>query len=129
MTNEREKSEAIEQLRQFFKPGDTLYCIIRSVARSGMSRRMDYFAMVDNELRWITPFMVRAGIPDESWNSWRKRSDYDGARIDGCGMDMCFESAYRLGCALWPKGTPQPHGRRNGEPDTAGGYAIKHRVL
>jgi len=89
-----EYAEALATLRGIFKPGDTLYAIVRSVARSGMSRRMDYYAMQNGELRWITPLMVKAGVPDESWASWRKRRDYEGARIDGCGMDMIFESAY-----------------------------------
>lgn len=126
------ETEAVEQLRKFFKPGDTLYCIIRSVARSGMSRRMDYYAMVDGEMRWITPFMVRAGVPDESWSSWRNHSDYDGARINGCGMDMCFESAYRLGRKLFPEGFKVEGRGRNGDTsghDKDGGYAIKHKVL
>lgn len=114
-----ERAEAITQLRAIFKPGDTLYAIVRSVARSGMSRRMDYYAMQDGELRWITPLMVKAGIPDESWTSWRKRRDYDGARINGCGMDMIFESAYRLGHALFE--------RVENERDS--GYALKYRAL
>jgi hypothetical protein len=31
--------------------------------------------------------------------------------------------------ALWPNGTDTPHGTRNGEPDTNGGYALKHRWM
>lgn len=44
-------------------------------------------------------------------------------------MDMGFHVVYALGSALWPDGTPAPHGTRNGEPDTAGGYALKHEWL
>lgn len=117
--NDAMRQEAITELRKIFKPGDTLFAIVRSVARSGMSRRMDYYAMQDGELRWITPLMVKAGVPDESWASWRKRRDYEGARIDGCGMDMIFESAYRLGHLLFA--------RVEGERDT--GYALKYRSL
>ena len=52
-----------------------------------------------------------------------------GVVITGCGMDMGFELVYRLGMALWPDGTKEPHGTRNGEPDSHGGYALKHQWL
>jgi hypothetical protein len=34
-----------------------------------------------------------------------------------------------LGATLWPDGTPEPHGTHNGQPDRAGGYALKHQWL
>ena len=52
-----------------------------------------------------------------------------GLRVSGCGMDMGFHVVYNLGYALWPDGTPEPHGTRNGAPDSDGGYALKHRWL
>lgn len=44
--------------------------------------------------------------------------------MGGCGYSKSFQIGYSLGCALWPNGTPEPHGMRNGEPDRCGGYAI-----
>jgi hypothetical protein len=38
---------------------------------------------------------------------------------------MGFAAVYNLGYALWPNGTPEPHGTRNGVPDRDGGYALK----
>lgn len=55
--------------------------------------------------------------------------DRTGIKASGCGMDMGFSLVYNLGATLWPKGTPKPHGSRNGEPDRAGGYALKHTWL
>lgn len=55
--------------------------------------------------------------------------DRQGIPVGGCGMDMGFHLVYGLGSRLWPKGTPKPHGRRNGEPDSNGGYALKHSWL
>jgi hypothetical protein len=49
----------------------------------------------------------------------------DGVVINGCGTDMGFEMVHLLGQALWPDGTPEPHGMRNGEPDSSGGYALR----
>jgi hypothetical protein len=44
-------------------------------------------------------------------------------------MDMGFDLVYSLGSALWPNGTDTPHGTRNGEPDSDGGYALKQSAL
>lgn len=58
------------------------------------------------------------------------RTGPDGAIIvSGCGFNAAFQVVYNLGATLWPKGTPKPHGTRNGEPDRAGGYALKQREL
>jgi hypothetical protein len=53
----------------------------------------------------------------------------EGIVVGGCGMDMGFHLVYNLGATLWPKGTEKPHGTRNGEPDTSGGYALKSRWI
>lgn len=55
--------------------------------------------------------------------------DRQGIKAGGCGMDMGFNLVYNLGATMWPKGTPKPHGSRNGESDTAGGYALNHSWL
>ena len=46
--------------------------------------------------------------------------------VGGCGFCGGFDIVQALGYALWPKGTKKPHGTRNGEPDTCGGYALTH---
>jgi hypothetical protein len=56
-------------------------------------------------------------------------ADDGGIKIGGCGMDMGFDLVYSLGATLWPNGTRKPHGTRNGEPDSAGGYALNHRWM
>jgi hypothetical protein len=58
------------------------------------------------------------------------RTARDGSLvIGGCGMDMGFHVVYTLGSYLWPAGPDKPRGTRNGEPDSDGGYALKHRWL
>jgi hypothetical protein len=49
--------------------------------------------------------------------------------VNGCGMDMGFSVVCNLGAMLWPMGTDTPHGTRNGAPDSAGGYALKHKWI
>lgn len=120
----RLKAEAIKYLQGMLKPGDTVYCILRNVSRSGMSRQIDFLVAKSD-----------AGCKPHHISHWIARAlDYpqaDGGalKVGGCGMDMGFEVVYNLGRALWPNGTPKPHGRRNGEPDSDGGYALKHSWL
>ena len=59
----------------------------------------------------------------------RRIGRHGGIVCGGCGMDMGFELVYTLGLTLWPNGTPKPHGKRNGQPDRDGGYALKHDWL
>lgn len=114
--------EALLHLADTLKPGDTVYTILRHVSASGMSRSIDVLVIRDNDVRVIT-WCVSCilGEPLDTRNG--------GLKVSGCGMDMGFNVVYRLGSRLWPNGTPEPHGTRNGEPDTAGGYALRHRWL
>jgi len=117
--------EARKQLLDCLKPGQTVYTILRHVSASGMRRQISLFTTgIDEKGPYMQDLTFRAA---RLLN--RKRGTPDGIIIDGCGMDMGFQLVYQLGCALWPNGTPEPHGTRNGEPDTAGGYALKHTWL
>ena len=76
----------------------------------------------------------RPAIRSISWLASRATGDTldqdrGGLRLGGCGMDMGFQAVYSLGRAMWPNGTPKPHGTRNGDPDSDGGYALKHTWL
>lgn len=116
-----EAEEARVALLRVVEPGDTVWCVLRSVASSGMSRQIDFYLIKDNIPIWITGRIARL-------LGWRQ-SKRESLIVSGCGMDMGFHVVYETGSALWPDGTPQPHGTRNGEADSAGGYALKHRWL
>lgn len=107
------------KLREMLKPGQTVYTILRHVSSSGMSRRIS-LAIVDSEGKLRNIDFWAANAMDD------KIHKDGGIVISGCGMDMGFALVYNLGRTLWPNGTPEPYGRRNGEPDSAGGYALKH---
>lgn len=154
MTTKTEKLEAVAQLRKMLKPGSTVYTILRHCSASGMSRvidlaipcveyrseyppkpadKADYPGQVDYDAK---PKRVRVGLQIRSigWLAAKAMDDkFDrdryGIKVGGCGMDMGFHLVYNLGATLWPKGTRKPHGTRNGEADTAGGYALKHAWL
>lgn len=123
---EAEREDARTRLLSMLKPGDRVYTVLRHVSSSGMSRRISL----------VIPTTDHDGKPAVTSIDWLaarvlsyRQHDKGGLMVSGCGMDMGFHVVYALGSALWPDGTPEPHGRRNGEPDTAGGYALRHEWL
>lgn len=114
------KEQMKASLLEFIQPGTKIYTICDSVAKSGMSRKIRCFVVRDNQIADITyTVSVVTGI----------KIDGGSLRVSGCGMDMGFHIVYTLGACLWPEGTDKPHGKRNGEDDSAGGYALKHSWL
>ena len=121
--------DAIEKelayLREALKPGSEVYTTVKQVAKSGMSRTMTLHIVQDGRIHGITySAAVVLGEPQQK----------DGSiRVHGCGMDMGFETVYRLSRRLFPDGfKPRDAGKdygRNGtsadEVDRDGGYALK----
>lgn len=105
------------ELRQLLVPGDKVYCILRSVSASGMSRAISLYVKSAGDMRNIDSLSADA--------LGYKLAKKTGVTVSGCGMDMGFHLVHSLGRALWPAGTGTPHGSRNGKPDTDGGYALK----
>ena len=114
--------ESLDVLETLLKPGTTVYTSLRHVSASGMTRWIDVFVSDGGTIRNITGHVCDAA--DMTYCTRRH-----SLKIGGCGMDMGFQVVYNLGLSLWPAGTPEPHGTRNGEPDTNGGYALKHSWL
>ena len=111
-----------EQLLARIKPGKTIFIDVVSVARSGMSRSIKCY-IVDGECIMD----ISGDVAEVTGNKWSDKNG--GVVMSGCGMDMAFKLVYDLGRALWPDGTPSPHGTRNGVPDSEGGYALKKENL
>lgn len=117
-----ERDDAIAKLRTFLKPGARVTTILRHVSRSGMQRSISLAVVHDGEIDSLDYWAAHAlRLPIDR--------THGGIKIGGAGMDMGFQLVYILGRALWPNGTPGPHGRRNGQPDRDGGYALKHQWL
>jgi hypothetical protein len=107
-----------EEMLKSIKPNDTVYTQVLTVSSSGMSRTIKFYIVDNNRIRDISGYVASL-----TGNKWAKNG---GVTFSGCGMDMAFHGVYSLGLALWPNGTPEPHGNRNGEPDDNGGYALNH---
>lgn len=129
------KDEALKRLKEVgVKPGATIYTILRHVSSSGMSRRISLIVMRKGEPCQIDGMVEALGVAKSKrvtrygmGGSYQSREE--GLVANGAGMDMGFDLVYRLGRTMWPKGTPKPHGSRNGAPDRDGGYALKHEWL
>ena len=116
--------ESTTALRRLLTPGATVYVINRHTSASGMTRRLSFFTVSENRMAPITWHISHAlGYLIADTNGHRTIT------VQGCGMDMGFHVVSSLGATLWPNGTPMPHGRRNGEPDSDGGYALKSEWL
>lgn len=129
----QDRQEAIDTLKKWLCPGDTIYTKLIHVSRSGMYRVIDLYVMRDNE-----PLRL-------SWSVGTILEGYDkkqeGARARGCGMDMGFHLVNNLGYVLFPEGftctgdkcpsNDHANGDRNHEPHhhKSGGYAFNQRWL
>jgi len=115
------RAQVLAEAKRKIKPGQKIYCTLRSVSASGMSRRISVHTIHDGEL---IPLDNTAAIL-----TGRTQSDKGGIVCNGCGMDMGFDLVHSLGSAIWPNGTPKAHSTRNGQPDNDGGYALRHEWI
>ena len=104
------RAEAIERLRKWLRPGDTIYCILRHVSRSGMLRVIDLVKVGEDG------DIVRIGYDAAIVLGWPYDRRRGGVRVSGAGMDMGFHLVYSLSHAL-------------GQTDGEGGYSLRHRWL
>lgn len=119
----REKRDAITVLLEVLKPGSRVYTVLRHVSKSGMQREISLVIVDprDQELFALDYLAARA--------LGYRIGKHGGLVCGGAGMDMGYHLVYALGRTLWPHGTPKAHGKRNGQPDRDGGYALKHQWL
>ena len=122
-----DRTEALTELRKILSPGQTVYTVLRSVSASGMSRTMDLF-IIDTDSNGVPWIRCISWLAAKACGfTWCSRND--AIRRNGCGMDMGHDTVSHMGYTVWPDGTPESHGSRNGKPDHAGEYALKHSWL
>ena len=93
----QDQIEAINDLRELIKAGDTVYTILRHCSASGMTRWLDMYVMRDNKPRRITWTAARAV-------GWTYDTSRDALKVGGCGMDMGFHAVYVLSSYLFREG-------------------------
>ena len=92
-----EESRTMADINQFVSEGDTVYCILRHVSRSGMSRVIDLVVIRDGEPRNI-------GRMAADVLGMRYDRENEGVKIGGAGMDMGFALVYELSQKLYGDG-------------------------
>jgi len=121
-TINQQQQAALDDLHRMLPPGSTIWSLHRHSSASGMTHWFDFYTIRDNELLRLTHLVcVACGYTYDP--------KHEALKTTGGGMDMAFHTIYNLGQTMWPEGTPEPHGTRNSEPDTVGGYAFHHRHL
>lgn len=132
---EREKAEAIAELRELCPPGSRVYCILRHVSKSGMMREISLFVVppggsVMQPISWSAARVTGGKLVD--------RYGHRAIRVGGCGMDMGFHLVYSLSSVLYRegfecigKGCPSNDhsNRENRKHHPSGGYALRHEWL
>lgn len=96
-TKKQEQTDSIASLREWLADGDTVYTVLRSVSRSGMSRDVSVHIIRDGHPLTMT-FHVSRTL------GWRlKRGFTDSVVVRGCGMDIGFHLVDCLSRAIGRK--------------------------
>jgi hypothetical protein len=85
--------QCANDLRAVLAPGDTVHSVLRHVSASGMSRRIDFYALKSGVPVWLSGYM--AGLL--SYKIHRQ----GGLVVQGCGMDMGFHVVCGLSFKLF----------------------------
>lgn len=108
---ELEKQQARDSLKNIFNllPPDqrVIYCVLRSVSKSGMSRVIDFYTIENNRPQYLSG-LIRMAL------GYRMAKN-GGLVVGGCGMDMGFHVVYTVASVIYG-------GDR-------GGYEIKHQWM
>ena len=130
---ETQKLEALEMLRKWLKPGDTVYTIIRHVSQSGMSRVISIVVTLPPKKKGDRPSMIHPNYAVAAACGYTlvTKNGHEGLRVGGCGIDMGFSVVYNLAATLWPGGDGKFTTGRNGDkgPETDGGYLLRQEWL
>lgn len=134
---QRERDESLEILREWLPPGSTVYCVIRHVSSSGMSRAIDFYSIEPGKQNqrickmWLSYHISKA-------LGWRFNQKYEALWVEGCGMDMGFHVVNTLSYALHgmkDKGRKAIEAGTNGRPFKANkrtyraGYSLEYEWI
>lgn len=122
----KERDEAIERLREWIKPGDTVYTILDHVSSSGMSRAIRVVLPTihgsngSTSVDFVHPnWAVGKALGLRHWK--RNGREQDALTIGGCGMDMGYHLVYSLSHTIYPEYTCL------GKSKCPSNYHVNHR--
>ena len=85
----QEHFKAYDYFRTNLKKNDTIYCIIKHVSQSGMTRHISFFYIRNNEPRFISSMI-------SDFLEYKMNKYHDAIVVGGCGMDMAFSVVHHL---------------------------------
>ena len=94
MTTTTELETAKAKLAGLLSDTDTIYTVLRSVSKSGLSQSIS-FHLVDNNKNIVNINYYISVIL-----GYKFSKSLDGLKIEGCGMDRGFDVVYTLSRAL-----------------------------
>ncbi len=95
-----EQEQAKESLRQLLaKANYTVYTDVKHVSRSGMSRIIESYITIDNQIETLPPYLL-----DNAGFYVKRAKNGEGWNMGGCGMDMGFALVYDISQFLYPQG-------------------------
>lgn len=103
-----EQEEALETLRRYLPAGSKVLTIIRTVAKSGMSRTLDVYTLSRPQNGEEPSMVYLSGWVAKALGWTRTKEGW--VRVDGCGMDAGFHLTHCLSYGL--------HGPSQGVPET-----------
>jgi len=102
MSTTGQRAEAIERMRKWLRPGDTIYCVLRHVSKSGLTRVIDLLTIQDGDI-------IRIGYDAAIALGWPYDYRRGGVRVAGTGMDAGFHLVYSLGHTIFGVGDVLKH--------------------
>lgn len=81
---------AERRLDELLKRHQEIFCIVRHVSKSGMSRHISFFIIYGDK----QPLFLDNLISD--YLDYRPNKTYTGLVVHGCGMDMAFSVVHHL---------------------------------
>lgn len=132
--SEERTAQAMKFLSEYLLPGTVVYTVLRSVARSGMSRTLSV-VMIGKDGPWDITDYVAVVLGDN-------RQKDGSLRVGGCGLDVGMSTVYNLSTLLYRAGfictgheNCPSNDHANGDRDYTphlhrdGGYALRHRWI
>jgi hypothetical protein len=103
VTKQKVSEEEIDRLKAWIEANNyTVYTVVRSVARSGMSREISVVIPLINEhtqvQQFVHPSYTVAGLLGRTYS---EKNGHNAVVCHGCGMDMGFDLVQNLSYALY----------------------------
>lgn len=135
MSKSQEAAEALQTLSEIIKPGDTIYTVLRSVSRSGMSRTIDLYIIDTSDNYGNGPRPRRISYLVAKACGFTYDNNRDALKVGGAGMDMGYHIVYSLGHVLYRDGFTHEEGKSYGRGghagyhDKDGGYSLRQEWM